>query len=168
MYRVSSLHGRGLKGVRIGNTTQISSWDKLYLDDMVYIAHHCYIDSSVKITIGKGVQICGWTSVLNHSSHVAIRLYGERYNEPDMKAYFKGEVEIGAFTFVGPHAIIMPGSRIGKGVIVTAFSYVEGEVPDFAIVSGNPAKVVGDTRKLDEKYLQMYPELQANYDQWAN
>ncbi|MES2588625.1 MAG: acyltransferase [Bacteroidota bacterium] len=167
MYRVTSLHGQKLKSVRLGNTTQVSSWDNLFLSDLVYIGHYCFIDSSQKITIGKGVQICGWTSILNHSSHIAIRLYGENYNQDNMKAYNLGSVEIGDFTFIGPHSIVMPNSKIGKGVLISAYSYVEGDIPDFAIVGGNPAKIIGDTRTMDEKYLIEFPELRKNYDNWA-
>lgn len=36
----------------------------------------------------------------------------------------------------------MPGAELGNGVIVGARSVLRGRVPDFAIVTGNPAKVV--------------------------
>ena len=39
----------------------------------------------------------------------------------------------------------MPGSRIGRNVIIGAGSVVRGEVPDNSIVIGNPAHTVGDT-----------------------
>jgi acetyltransferase-like isoleucine patch superfamily enzyme len=61
----------------------------------------------------------------------------------------------------------MPNTTIGKGSIVTAFAYVEGEFPDFSIISGNPAKIIGDTRQIDKIFLENYPELQILYDQWA-
>jgi acetyltransferase-like isoleucine patch superfamily enzyme len=61
----------------------------------------------------------------------------------------------------------MPGSNIGKGCIVSAYSYVKGTFPDYAIISGNPAIVVGDTREMDKEYLDNYPELQSYYDKWT-
>jgi acetyltransferase-like isoleucine patch superfamily enzyme len=61
----------------------------------------------------------------------------------------------------------MPGTRIGRGVIVRAHSYVAGEVPDFAIVAGQPAHVVGDTRELDDAWLAEHPEDRAAYGAWA-
>jgi acetyltransferase-like isoleucine patch superfamily enzyme len=84
-----------------------------------------------------------------------------------MKGYIRGSVDIGAYTFIGPHAIIMPDTTIGKGSIVAAFSYVKGNFPDFSIIAGNPAKVVGDTRKIDEQYLKEHPELNEYYTEWA-
>jgi acetyltransferase-like isoleucine patch superfamily enzyme len=61
----------------------------------------------------------------------------------------------------------MPGTKIGKGSIVAAYSYVRGEFPDFSIIAGNPAQVVGDTRTKDNILLNQHPELQAFYDEWA-
>jgi acetyltransferase-like isoleucine patch superfamily enzyme len=84
-----------------------------------------------------------------------------------MKGYMRGSVHIGKYTFVGPHSVIMPGTKIGKGSIVAAYSMVKGEFPDFSIIAGTPAKVIGDTRKVDEPYLMANPELQKYYDEWA-
>jgi hypothetical protein len=74
--------------------------------------------------------------------------------------------DIGAYTFIGPHSVVMPGSRIGRGVLVKAYSYVDGEVPDFAVVAGQPAVVVGDTRELTAPGSK--PTRPArHYDAWA-
>ena len=54
-----------------------------------------------------------------------------------------------------------------RGVLVKACSYVSGEVPDFAVVQGQPARVVGDTRTLDAAWLREHPEARAQYDAWA-
>jgi acetyltransferase-like isoleucine patch superfamily enzyme len=53
-------------------------------------------------------------------------------------------------------------------VIVRAYSYVDGEVPDFAIVAGQPAKVIGDTRDADSEWLDAHPQERAAYDAWAH
>jgi serine acetyltransferase len=63
--------------------------------------------------------------------------------------------------------VVAPGSRVGKGVLVRAFSYVSGVVPDFAIVAGQPARVVGDTRAVDGPWLDAHPDLRADYDSWT-
>lgn len=49
---------------------------------------------------------------------------------------------IGNDVWLGYGALVCPGARIGNGVIVGAGAVVRGTVPDFAIVSGNPAQVV--------------------------
>ena len=44
---------------------------------------------------------------------------------------------------IGARAIILPGrKRIGKGVIIGAGSVVTKDIPDYAIVGGNPARVI--------------------------
>jgi len=81
--------------------------------------------------------------------------------------YLQGAVHIGAYAFVGPHSLIEAGSRIGKGAVVCAYAQVRGEVPDFAIVAGQPARVVGDVRTRDAALLAQYPDMQAHYAAWA-
>jgi acetyltransferase-like isoleucine patch superfamily enzyme len=43
---------------------------------------------------------------------------------------------------------------------------VKGSFPDYAIISGNPAVVVGDTRDRDSKWLADHADLNANYQSW--
>ena len=57
----------------------------------------------------------------------------------------------------------MPGTKIGKGCIVGAFSYVSGIFEDFSIISGQPAKKIGDVRAADLRILKKNPELVADY-----
>ena len=69
---------------------------------------------------------------------------------------------IGDYCFIGPHSVIAPGARLGRGVLVQAYSHVHGDVPDFAVVApgapGEPARVVGDTRRRDAPWLQRHPD----------
>ena len=51
-------------------------------------------------------------------------------------------VRIGAGTWLGTGAIVLPGSVIGKNVVVAAGAVVRGKVPDYAVVGGVPAKVI--------------------------
>lgn len=60
---------------------------------------------------------------------------------------------IGEDTLVGIHAIIMPGVRVGKQVIVGAGSVVTKDVPDNCIVAGNPARVIKTGIKLYDAVL---------------
>lgn len=167
IYGFNSADGNKVKHTRYGSTTYFQGKEKIKMGDHVYIAQHCFIDGSQGLSIGDGCQICSFVSLLTHSSHISIRLYGKQYSSPDMKGYVKGSTNIGAYTFVGPYATIMPGSNIGKGSIVSAYAYVNGDFPDFAVIAGNPAKVVGDTRQIDAPYLKDHPELQAYYNEWA-
>ncbi|MBE7325719.1 acyltransferase [Nocardioides sp. Y6] len=51
-------------------------------------------------------------------------------------------VEIGDGSWIGRGAVILPGARIGRNVVVGASSVVRGEVPDHSVVVGAPARVV--------------------------
>lgn len=61
--------------------------------------------------------------------------------------YVKKKIEILDNVFIGAHAIIMGGTKIGPNAIVAAGSVVTKDVPENCIVGGNPAKIIG---KFDE------------------
>jgi acetyltransferase-like isoleucine patch superfamily enzyme len=159
--------GTSLPHVRYGSTTYFQHKDEMELGDHIYIAQNCFIDASRGLSIGEGCQICSFTSILTHSSHISIRLYGRAYPTKNMKGMVEGPVNIGEYCFVGPYAIIMPNTKIGKGSIISAYSYVNGDFPDFSVIAGNPARVIGDTRKMDEEFLKENPELLSHYNLWA-
>lgn len=160
--------GQWLKDTRLGSSTTIVGKEGLTLGDNVFIGQFNFIEATNEIHIKEGCQITNYVSIVTHSSHIAIRLYGDQYrNTQEPLAYNKGKVLIGEYTFVGPHVTIMPETTIGKGSVVASHSLVKGEFPDFSIIGGVPAKVIGDTRDLDASYLKEYPELQKNHDNWS-
>lgn len=162
------LNGEIIHFTRVSSSTVISEKAHLKLAGYVFIGHYNFIEASNGIQIDEGVQITNYISILTHSSHVSIRLYGKAYvTENNLIGYKKGAVHIGAYSFIGPHSTIMPGTNIGKGCIVAAYSSVKGDFPDFSIIAGNPAVIVGDTRKMDEPFLMEYPDLQNHYNSWA-
>lgn len=160
--------GTWLAHTRISSATRVESPDRLQIDDHVYVGPFNLLDASAGLTLGEGCQITSHCALLTHSSHQALRIAGRSYwGDADPPAYRRAATVIGAYTFIGAHVVVMPGSRIGRGVIVRAFSYVDGEVPDFAIVAGQPAVVVGDTREGDAAFLAAHPEHRGDYDAWA-
>lgn len=54
----------------------------------------------------------------------------------------KGKIIIGNDVWIGADSVILSGVKIGNGVVVAANSTVTEDVPDFAIVGGNPAKLI--------------------------
>lgn len=149
--------------VGISNTTHISNkGNNLKIGDNVFIGHFNYIDAhNAEMKIGNNVQITNYCNILTHSTHNDIRFptnitKSEKCQEKVKKI---GAVVIDDFTYIGPHSIIMPGSNIGKGCIVAAYSYVKGDFPDFSILRGQPAKVIGSTKDIDEELIQKFPEL---------
>jgi virginiamycin A acetyltransferase len=61
----------------------------------------------------------------------------------------RGDTVIGPDVWIGHEALLMPGVRIGAGAVVAARAVVTDAVPDYAIVAGNPARVV--RRRYDDE-----------------
>ena len=55
---------------------------------------------------------------------------------------FKGDTIIGNDVWIGYGALIMPGVSIGNGAIVSSRAVVVSDVPPYAVVGGNPAKII--------------------------
>ena len=51
------------------------------------------------------------------------------------------DVEIGDFCWIGARTMLLPGTKLGEGVIVQGGSVVHGTIPPYSICGGNPAKV---------------------------
>ena len=51
-------------------------------------------------------------------------------------------ISIGAGSWIGHGAVILPGTTVGRNVVVAAGAVVRGEVPDHSVVAGVPAKIV--------------------------
>jgi acetyltransferase-like isoleucine patch superfamily enzyme len=153
---------------RISDTVFFDHPERIEIHDNVFVWHYSILDGTGGVIIEEGCQIGAWVGIFTHSSHIAIRLYGAHYHESEgeqKRAYPIAPVRIGKYTFVGAGAKILPGVTIGKGSIIAAGSIVSKNVGDFQIVSGNPAEVIGDTRRLDKRYLKD-SALRRWYEEW--
>lgn len=70
-------------------------------------------------------------------------------------------VTIGAGSWIGHGAIVLPGTQIGRHVVVAAGSVVRGRIPDNAVVAGVPARVLRIVDERDRGDPADHPELQA-------
>lgn len=153
---------------RISDTTVLYNPERIFIADNVFIGHYSILDGTDELILHEGVQLAGWNGLYTHSSHIAIRLYGAHYSEipeAEKHGYRRGRIEIGKYSFVGAGAVILPGVSIGIGCVVAAGAVVNRNLGDFEIVSGNPAKVIGDTRKMDAKYLKD-TQIKEWYEEW--
>lgn len=137
-----------LAGVKIGRGSTIHMWANFFdpsnikIGEDSIIGDHIFLDGRAKLAIGDHVDIASQVMIYNSEHNLSSEEF-EATEEP---------VEIGDYTFIGPRAIILPGVKIGKGAIVAAGAVVTKNVPEFAIVGGVPAKVIGERKQRDLHY----------------
>jgi acetyltransferase-like isoleucine patch superfamily enzyme len=149
--------GKFRKNTRVSSSAVISDKAQVFIADHVWVWHHTIIDGSNGVTIEEGCQVGAWVGIFSHGSHIAVRLYGKEYIKVPREArkgYTRGAVHIGPYCFIGAGALIMPGVVLGKGCLVSAGAMVTKSAPDYSILRGSPAQVVGDVRDLDKKFLK--------------
>ncbi|MGX2998471.1 acyltransferase [Streptomyces sp. JNUCC 64] len=109
------------------------------------------------VRVGDGVVLGRGSHVVAHAAitigadsyfgpYVYITSTNHSYDDPDQpigKQWPRAEpVEIGTGCWIGTGAVILPGARIGRNVVVAAGAVVRGPVPDHTVVAGAPARVV--------------------------
>jgi serine acetyltransferase len=106
-----------------------------------------------RCVIGRGSHIVAHHSIdigddVYTGPYVYITDQNHRYDDPDLPIGrqwpVNSAVRIGAGTWLGTGAIVLPGAVIGRNVVIAAGSVVRGEIPDRCVVAGVPAKVVKD------------------------
>ena len=157
--------GKYYRLTRISSSAVIVVPEKLTIMDRVWVWHNSILDASGGLHIGEGCQIGAFVGIFTHSSHVSIRLLGKSYTDysaGERVGYVQRPVSIGEFSFIGSSSVIYPGANIGKGSIIMPGTHVKGDIPEFSLVSGNPAKIVMSVDLLDRMYLKD-KIVQANY-----
>jgi len=100
------------------------------------------IGCHVRIEVGEGSGISEAT--ITDSDFHAVQAGSEpQYNTAGRSK----AVIIGSNVWIGQGAAVLKGVRIGDGAIVGAFAVVAYSVPPYAVVFGNPARVVWRTRR---------------------
>lgn len=117
------------------------------------VLHH-YDFIGDRLVIGKFCAIAeGARFIMNGANHAMsgfstypFNIFGHGWEEGfDPETWSKeirGDTIVENDVWIGMDAVIMPGVRIGNGAIVAAKSVVTHDVPPYAIVAGNAAKVV--------------------------
>jgi serine acetyltransferase len=103
--------------------------------------------------IGRGSHIVAHSSIdigddVFTGPYVYITDQNHSYSDPDAPIGrqwpVNSPVSIGSGTWLGTGVIVLPGSVIGRNVVVAAGAVVRGEIPDHCVVGGVPAKVIKD------------------------
>lgn len=100
------------------------------------IGDYCSIADNVQIFLG-GYHRPEWVSMYPFSGFPE---WPEARGMEDTVG--RGDVTIGSDVWLGSHAVIMSGMTIGHGAVVAAHAVVSRDVPPYAIVAGNPARIV--------------------------
>lgn len=109
----------------------------LRLGDGVVLGRGSHVVADSAVTIGADTY-CGPYVYITSTNH--------SYDDPQVpvgKQWPRTErVSVGPGCWLGTGAVILPGARLGRNVVVAAGAVVRGEVPDHAVVAGAPARVV--------------------------
>jgi acetyltransferase-like isoleucine patch superfamily enzyme len=135
-----------LYGCAIGDETRIGTFVEIQKNATVgrrcKISSHSFICEGVHIEdevfIGHGVMFT------NDRSPRATNADGSLQDDSDWTVE---TTRVRRTASIGSNATIISGVTIGEGALVGAGAVVTRDVPDFAIVAGSPARVIGDTRK---------------------
>jgi len=97
--------------------------------------------------------------VTTYPFHVVVDDWPEARNlrEEDVGAVSKGDVIIGNDVWIGFGASILSGVTIGDGAVIGAKSVVAKDVEPYAIVAGNPARVIG--KRFDDETIRKLLEI---------
>jgi phosphonate metabolism protein (transferase hexapeptide repeat family) len=143
-----------VKASTLGRYTDVGARTRLHeveLGDYSYVVN----DSDIAYAgIGKFCSIAAMTRINpgNHPMHRA----SQAHFTYRASAYFAGEddeqelfawrrahrVTIGHDVWIGHGAIVLPGRRIGDGAVIAAGAVVTKDVAPYAIVAGNPARLI--------------------------
>lgn len=115
------------------------------------LAPYLYPGAPETLTIGPFCQIAHGarfiTASANHPMD-GISTYPFPVFDPEALASYRDgfaglpDTVIGPDCWIGHGALILPGARLGAGVIVGAGAVVSGTVPPYAVVAGNPARIL--------------------------
>ena len=91
-----------------------------------------------KIKIGSDCLISQHITIVasNHSVNKKFLIRNQKWS------LNKNFVTIGNDVWIGANSIILPGVTVGSGAVIGAGSVVVSDIPEYAIVKGNPAKIV--------------------------
>jgi maltose O-acetyltransferase len=128
----------------LGADASIQQGFRVTMPEHVRIGAHCNFGQHTFITGGGGVTIGDW---VGFGPDVKVWSVNHRFDDPDTPWQLQGweykPVVIEDDVWLGANVFVMPGVTIGRGAIVSAGTVLNKSVPAFAVVAGNPGRVVG-------------------------
>lgn len=128
-----------------GNNVKLSVDNEFHDTENIFLGNNIYIGTNCVFHAIGGLEIHDGSILANN---IEIITFNHNYDSFDLtsipydKRYIKKKVIIEENVWIGSHALILPGITIGEGAVVGMGSVVTKDVPPFAVVGGNPAKVI--------------------------
>jgi acetyltransferase-like isoleucine patch superfamily enzyme len=121
------------------------------------IAAHAHVTGDVVLgddcTVNVGVAVRGPVTAgraVRIGAHTSLIGFDHGFDDPDVEIYRQPHSSVGVMigddVWIGAHVVVLDGVRIGSHAVVGAGSVVTRDVPEWAIVVGNPARVVRSRR----------------------
>ncbi len=101
-----------------------------------WIGPNCVLDGSGGLSIGATCSISSGVQIYSHDT-VGWAVSG------GIAPYRQQATEIGDHVYLGPNTVVAAGSRIGKGSVIGAQSFVKGEIAPYTFAAGCPARTIG-------------------------
>jgi acetyltransferase-like isoleucine patch superfamily enzyme len=128
----------------IGRGTRISSFVKIKANGPLQIGTEVSIGTNCFISAGAGKVSIGDYCMIGSNSSIIGNNY--RYDSLDIpicrQAKTSKGITIENNVWLGSGCVVLDGTHIGQGAIITPNSVVSTDIPENAIAQGNPAKVV--------------------------
>lgn len=138
-------------GVHIYGDTILSAYSEfagskflpsIFIGDNCILGPRAHITAINRVVIGAGTLTGRDLTVTDHA-HGQVSDREQLLEAPNRRLlYSKGEVAIGRNVWIGDKVTVLPGVHIGDGAIIGAGSVVTGDVPAYAVVVGNPARII--------------------------
>ena len=129
-------------------SVETAAWNRqapvLSIGDRVGIRPYCMISASESISIEDDVIIGAFSSVID-SDHT----FAEGRPNVMHNSTMTAPIRIGRGTWLAERVAVLRGASIGRCCIIGANSVVRGELPDYSVAVGAPAKVVGQVTGVD-------------------
>lgn len=98
---------------------------------------YCYINAYGGVSIGRYCHIGKGLTIFSHNHN-----YNSEKLIPYDEIEIKKPVFIKDFVWCGANVTIVPGVTIGEGVVIGSGTVITKDVPDYAIIGGNPHVII--------------------------
>lgn len=155
------------RNISIGNNSTFGRgtvfWapNKMTIGNNVYIGKYCTLQADMEI--GDNIDIANNVGLIGKYDHDYSKVGVSIKDAPwigDASYDFKGKdqkIIIEDDVWIGFGAVVFTGVKIHRGAIVAAGSIVTHDVPPYAIVGGNPARVLG--QRFTGEEIEMHEEI---------